>query len=118
MIGVEESPTGLTVAAIDCEGARERVEQIARDIPDPPVQVESFIVPSSTPGQGVLWIEIPASTVMLHQVDGTYYERGDTQTRPMSDRDVADRMRLRADRNGAIEADLAAALNRDEAGGR
>lgn len=118
VIGVEETTTGLAVAPIDVDGARERVEQIARDIPEPPVQVESFILRSSTPGQGVLWIEIPASPAMLHQVEGTYYERGDTQTRPIGDAEVADRMRLRADRDGAIEADLAAALSRDEPGGR
>ena len=118
MIGVDEAATGLAVAPIDVDGARERVEQIARDIPDPPVQVESFILPSSTPGQGVLWIEIPASSAMLHQVDGTYYERLDTQTRPMSDAEVADRMRLRASRSGAIEADLEAALSRAEPGRR
>lgn len=118
MIGVDEAATGLAVAPIDVDGARERVEQIARDIPDPPVQVESFILPSSTPGQGVLWIEIPASSAMLHQVDGTYYERLDTQTRPMSDAEVADRMRLRTSRSGAIEADLEASLSRAEPGRR
>ena len=118
MIGVEESPTGLTIAATDCDGARERVEQIARDIPEPPVQVESFILPSSARGQGILWIEIPASSAMLHQVNGTYYECGDTQTRPMSDADVADRMSLRANRTGPIDADLEAALSRDEPGRR
>ena len=118
VIGVEETTTGLAIASIDINGARERVEQIARDIPEPPVQVESFVLPSSTPGQGVLWIEIPASSAMLHQVNGTYYERGDTQTRPMSDDDVADRMSLRANRTGPIDADLEAALSRDEPGRR
>ncbi len=53
---------------------------------------------------------------MLHQVDGKYYERGDTQTRPMRDSDVADRMRLRTDREKPILADLDAALQREEPG--
>lgn len=118
VIGVEETTTGLAVAPIDINAARERVEQIARDIPEPSVQVESFALLSSAPGRGVLWIEIPASSAMLHQVNGTYYERGDTQTRPMSDADVADRMSLRANRTGPIDADLEAALSRDEPGRR
>ena len=58
----------------------------------------------------------PASPAMLHQVDGAYYERGDTQTRPMRDADVAERIRLRADRDRPIQSDLTAALAREEAG--
>ena len=117
-IGVEETPTGNAIRPLDYSGARERVEQIARDIPVPPVHIESYILDSETPGRGVLWIEIPASPAMLHQVDGTYYERGDTQTRPMRDADVAERIRLRADREHPIQSDLAAALSRAEPGGQ
>ena len=117
-IGVEETPTGNAIRLLDCSGVRERVEQIARDIPVPPVHIESYILDSETPGQGVLWIEIPASPAMLHQVDGTYYERGDTQTRPMRDADVAERIRLRADREHPIQSDLVAALGRAAPGGQ
>ncbi|MCY3922583.1 MAG: ATP-binding protein [Chloroflexi bacterium] len=117
VIGVEETPPGNTIRPLDCSGARERVEQIARDIPVPPVHIESYILDSETPGQGVLWIEIPASPVMLHQVDGTYYERGDTQTRPMRDPDVAERIRLRAAREQPIQSDMTVALAREEPGG-
>lgn len=116
-IGVEETPTGSTIRPLDCSGARERVEQIARDIPQPAVHIESHILDSEIPGHGVLWIEIPASPAMLHQVDGIYYERGDTQTRPMADSDVADRMALRKNRNEPVRADLDAALRRAEPGG-
>ena len=116
VIGVAEDPSRFKVAPINCNGARERVEQIARDIPEPPVQIESHILSSDSPGHGVLWVEIPASSAMLHQVEGTYYERGDTQTRPMRDSDVADRMRLRTDREKPIRADLDAALEREEPG--
>ncbi len=41
VIGVAEDASGFQIAPLNCEGARERVEQIARDIPDPPVQIES-----------------------------------------------------------------------------
>ena len=114
VIGVEE-PEGSVpgVTPIATMGARERVEQIARDIPKPPVQVESHIVDDGAPGRGVLWIEIPASPEMLHQVGGAYYMREDTQTRPMSDSEVADRMKLRQDRCGPIERALDEALARE-----
>ncbi len=114
VIGVAEEQDGLRVAPIDCNGVRERAENIARDIPKPPVQVESHILDDDAPGRGVLWIEIPASPAMLHQVNSTYYWRDDTQTRPMSDPEVADRMALRTDRRGPIEQALADALARDE----
>ena len=117
VIGVEETPTGNEIRPLDCKGTRERVEQIARDIPVPPVDIESYILDSEGTGHRVLWIEIPASPAMLHQVDGTYFERGDTQTRPMADSEVADRMRLRQNRDEAVRADFDAALRREEPGG-
>ena len=114
VIGVAETESGFRVVPINCSGARERVEQISRDIPEPPVQVVSHVLETETPGQGVLWIEIAASPAMLHQVDGTYYERGDTQTRPMRDSDVTDRMRLRSDRPQLIQQALEEALRREQ----
>lgn len=114
VIGVAEEPAGLCVASIDCTGARERAEQIARDIPEPRVEVESHILDDDEPGHGVLWIEVPASSEMLHQVNGTYYTRDDTQTRRMSDAEVADRMKLREDRGAPIERALDKALAREQ----
>ena len=115
VIGVEE-PKGSVprVTPIETRGSRERVEQIARDIPEPPVQLESHILVDDAPGRGVLWIEIPASAALLHQVAETYYTRDDTQTRPMSDAEVADRMDLRKDRGGPIERALDKALAREQ----
>ena len=112
VIGVAEADSGLEVSPVDCGNARERVEQVARDTPDPPVHVESYILGEDASGQGVLWIEIPASPHLLHQVDGTYYERGDTQTRPMRDADVADRMALREERPVPSREALARARER------
>ena len=114
IIGVEETLSAFQVAPIDDRGARERIEQVARDIPDPPVRVESHIIEANSQGRGVLWIEIPPSPDLLHQVGGTYYERGDTQSRPMRDSDVADRMALRRDRQGRILLDLEEALQREQ----
>lgn len=116
VVGVAECASGFHVVPVDCDGARERVEQVAHDIPEPPVQIDSYVLQSDVPGHGVLWVEIPPSQAMLHQVDGTYYERGDTQTRPMRDADVADRMGLRRRRADPVLADLEEALERDEPG--
>ena len=116
VVGVEETPAGLEIRPIDCAGARERVEHVALDTPDPPVHIESHMLLHETDGHGVLWIEIPPSPAMAHQVNGTYYGREDTQTRPMPDSEVAGRMRLRNDRDRAIRADLKAALKREEPG--
>ena len=114
VIGVAETEAGLTVTPIDCKGARERVEQVARDVPYPPVHLSSHILEGETPGLGVLWIEIPASPEMLHQVEGTYYARDDTQTRPMRDPEVSDRMALRKERPGRIGQALEDALKREQ----
>ncbi len=114
VVGVAEGEDGLSVAPVDCKGARERVEQVARDLPQPPVQVESHILEAATPGLGVLWIEIPASPQVLHEVDGTYYARDDTQTRPMRDAEVAGRMALRQDRSEGVFHALEDALKREE----
>ena len=114
VVGVAETKSGLQIWPIDCEGARERAEQIARDIPQPPVQVTSYILDSDTPGSGVLWIEIPASPDLAHEVEGTYYTRDDTQTRPMRDSEVADRMALRRDRPRLIVEVLNEALEREK----
>ena len=114
VIGVAETDLGLEVAPIECKGARERVENIARDNPQPPVRITSYILESDTPGLGVLWSEIPASPDLAHEVDGTYYARDDTQTRPMRDPEVKDRLALREDRPRLILEALREALEREE----
>jgi len=116
VIGVEETPAGNRIRPVACAGARERVEHVALDIPEPSVHVESYVLPRQSDDHGVLWIEIPPSPAMVHQVQGTYYGREDTQTRPMADSEVADRMRRRQSRDEAVRADLDAALKRDEPG--
>lgn len=114
VIGVAETEAGLTVTPLDCTGARERVEQVARDVPSPAIDLSSYILGNGKPDHGVLWIEIPASPEMLHEVDGTYYARGDTQTRPMRDAEVSDRMALRQQRSEGIAQALRDALEREE----
>lgn len=114
VLGVAETDSGLRVEPIESRGARERVEQIARDIPQPPVQVASYVLDSDRPGFGVLWVEIPSSSYLAHEVAGTYYARDDTQTRPMRDAEVDDRLALRRDRPLPLLEMLDQALKREE----
>lgn len=115
MYGVAERDGGLTLAPIDCNGARERVEQIARDIPDPPVDdARCHVLAGGAPGWGVLWVEVPPSAQMLHQVRDTYYKRDGVRTRPMGDAEIEARMALRRDRARPIQEQLEMALKRTE----
>lgn len=114
VIGVAEEESALAITPIEHQGLRERVEQIGRDNPRPAVQVESHVLEAETTGLGVLWIEVPASPAMLHEVAGTYYARDDTQTRPMRDAEVEDRMKLRANRQRLILEALAEAREREQ----
>ena len=97
VIGVaEEADNHFTVAPAPFGGLRERVEQIAQSRVEPPLWVESRILADDNGESGVLWIDVPQSPDAPHQVDGTYYERGDTQVRPMSDAAVERLMRTRS----------------------
>ena len=112
---MRETAAGVPeISPIDCRHARERIEHIAQTIPDPPVSVETFVFRTDVDGEGVLWVEVPASPHLLHQVGGAYYERGDTESRPMRDTDVHDRMALRADRALGITDALEQALAQPE----
>jgi len=114
VFGVDESEAGLVVAPIEYAGVREKVGQIAADRSVPPIELDSSVLHSVETGEGVVWIEIPPSPHMLHQVDGTYYTRDDARTRPMSDAEVADRMELRKGRPRLLGQALERALRRPE----
>lgn len=107
VIGVaEEADNQFSVAPIPVAGLRERVEQIAQSVVEPPLWVESRILADDDGKHGVLWVDVPQSPDALHQVDGTYYERGDTQVRPMSDAAVERLMRSRSSSLDDISARL------------
>ena len=87
VIGVAEPEPGrLEVRPIPHAGLRERVEQIAQARVDPPLDVDSRVLKDPNDDSlGVLWVTVPESPQAPHQVGGVYYERGDTETRPMKD---------------------------------
>ena len=91
MIGVAEPESGkFDVKPVEHAGLREKVEQIAQSRVDPPLDVKSRVLRDpDDDSRGVLWVTAPPSPEAPHQVGGVYYERGDTETRPMSDGAVA-----------------------------
>jgi hypothetical protein len=74
---------------IQLAGQRERIDQIARTIPDPPMHVRIEEIPAAgQPGKGYLLVVVAPSPDAPHQVDGRYYGRGDTTKHVLSDAEV------------------------------
>lgn len=81
---------------VELAGLAERVEQIARSLPDPPIPVTCTAIPAADePGRGYLLVEIPATGTAPHMVDGAYMGRGDKTKIRLSDPEV---LRLHQDR--------------------
>lgn len=114
VLGVEETDAGFVTSPIDCVGVREQIGQIAQDTPQPPVDLDSRLLHADEPGKGVVWVDIPPSPHMLHQVGGRYYRRDDARTRPMLDAEVSDRMALREARPHMLQEALDEALQRPQ----
>lgn len=83
LVGLAERDDGPPeLAPVELAGLAERVEQVARQIPDPPIPVTCTPIPaSSAPGRGYLLIEIPAPGIAPHMVDGVTWV---AETRPRS----------------------------------
>ncbi len=90
LVGIAEEPDGtLRLAPQPLSGLRERVESIARTIPDPPLTVVTQAIASDDdPGVGYLVIHVPASPVAPHMVDNRYIGRGDSSKQYLSDAEV------------------------------
>ena len=81
VIGVDDNDKAIApkLTPVDLNGLKERVDQIARCIPDPPMHVRTDAI--STPGDrttGYLFVTVPSTAYEPRQVDGVYYGRGDT----------------------------------------
>lgn len=91
LIGVEEEKVNRTwrLHPVALGGLPERVEQIAQQGVDPPLFVIPHVILSSTdPTNGYVFVEVPASAVAPHMVDGIYYGRGDKIRTRLSDAEV------------------------------
>jgi hypothetical protein len=103
VIGVDEDDTGRVVALVPVEiaGVAERLDQAALHRCDPSVTVRiDLLVNPVDEATGLLMVEVPASPLAPHMVDGRYYGRGDRGIRVLSDAEV-----VRLHQMQALEAD-------------
>ncbi|WP_216589220.1 AlbA family DNA-binding domain-containing protein [Streptomyces brasiliscabiei] len=72
------------------DGLAEKVDSVARSIPDPPFNVITEAIPTDTDNtRGYLLVHIPASPQAPHMVDGRYYGRNDKTKHVLTDAEVA-----------------------------
>lgn len=91
IIGVREDKPTRTfhLEPQPLKGLPEKVEQVARSLADPPLNVlTNAIEASANDGTGYLIVHVPASAGAPHMVDGRYYGRGDKTKYQMSDPEV------------------------------
>ncbi|MBC2902106.1 RNA-binding domain-containing protein [Streptomyces cupreus] len=91
IIGVQENKESRTfeLAPQPLNGLPEKVESVARTIPDPPLTVITEEISSAADdGTGYLIVHIPASPVAPHMVDNRYFGRGDKTKYQMGDAEV------------------------------
>ncbi|MEW2267737.1 ATP-binding protein [Streptomyces sp. NPDC047853] len=112
IIGVHENKEARTfeLDAQPLNGLAEKIEQVARSIPDPPLTVLTQEIPAAdAEGVGYLLVHIPASPVAPHMVDNRYFGRGDKTKYQMGDAEV---VALHARRRN-IEADTLTLLHKE-----
>lgn len=91
LLGVDEdAPGGEPLYPLPLAGLCERIEQVAATRVQPPLQVECTVIPTAdgTEGSGYVLIHVPASPLAPHQVEGSYYGRGDKTKRRLTDPEV------------------------------
>ncbi|MBL1086738.1 ATP-binding protein [Streptomyces actinomycinicus] len=91
IIGIREDKANRTfhLAPQPLKGLPEKVEQVARSLADPPLNVLTDVIEASAnDGTGYLIVHIPASAAAPHMVDGRYYGRGDKTKYHMADTEV------------------------------
>lgn len=115
IVGVEEhGDAPPTLEPVPLAGLPERIEQVARTIPDPPLAVSCQTIPSqSDPALGYVLVHVSASGTAPHMVDGTYFARGDKTKTRLSDTEVVRHHRARGDVEETAAALLDAYVRRD-----
>lgn len=98
VVGIDEKePDGESRHPVALKGLPERIEQIAQAVVHPPLQVSCYTVGSGDEdGRGYVLVHIPASPLAPHQVDGTYYGRGDKTKIKMAEPQVEQLYQQRA----------------------
>ena len=115
LIGIAEVPGGHPeLAPVALAGLAERIEQVARSIPDPPLPVECSVIRSAdNADQGFVLVHVPTSGLAPHMVDGVYYGRGDKTRVRLSDAEVMRLHRGRVDADAAVDELVSAYVARD-----
>jgi len=109
-IGVKEHDNDgpASLHPVPLQGLKERVDQIARQTPRPPVAVRCEEVRcAQDPDTGYLIVTIPPSPDAPHMVDGRYMGRGDTTNHFLQDHEVV-RLHTRRDDNAVAARSLLA----------
>jgi hypothetical protein len=81
VIGVDDNDTTIPpkLTPVSLNGLKERVDQVARTIPDPPMHVRTDAISTSGDrAKGYLLVTVPSTPYEPRQVEGIYYGRGDT----------------------------------------
>lgn len=116
VFGVDEGSDGEQpiLTPVPLHGLAERIEQVARTIPDPPLPVSFTTIESeNTEGHGYLLVTVPATGTAPHMVDGVYYGRGDKTKVRLSDAEVLRHHRARRNADEAATELLEAYIARD-----
>lgn len=110
--GHDNEDVPVEVASVSLAGLPERIESVARSIPEPPIHV-TFDTVGGEDGRGVLVVRIPWSSDAPHMVDGRYRGRGEKANEVLSDTEVRDRLLARRSAAAAAADFLKAALEPD-----
>lgn len=114
IIGVDEKTTPPTLYPVPLRQLPERIEQIARATPDPPLPVITRTITSAAdPGQGYVLVTVPISGLAPHMVDNVYFGRGDKTKTRLSDAEVLRHHRARKDAEETITGLLEDYVQRD-----
>ncbi|MGW1871469.1 AlbA family DNA-binding domain-containing protein [Streptomyces mauvecolor] len=92
VVGIgEDKPNRLfTLEPQLLDGLAEKVDSVARSIPDPPFNVVTEAIPTEADNTlGYLLVHVPASPQAPHMVDGRYYGRNDKTKHVLTDAEVA-----------------------------
>lgn len=116
LVGVQEEKSSgeLSLVPQPLGGLRERVESVARTIPDPPLSIIARVIPATAdPETGYLVVHVPPSASAPHMVDNRYLGRGDSTKHYLSDTEVLRLHERRRHREGDVLTMLAHEFGRD-----
>lgn len=113
VIGLQEDkPTGRATALtpIAVQGVAERIDQACTYRIEPPLQVEirDDLRDPADETRGLVLVDVPASPLAPHMVDGRYYGRDNRIARPLNDAEVLRLHHLRERDVDLVERELAA----------